>query len=86
MLAVYEMGLRVPDDLSVVGLDDIELAEFQIPPLTTIQQSSSLLPMQGAKLLIDLTNGIPIGVMEQVIDTELVVPSSTGAPGWDVSR
>jgi LacI family transcriptional regulator len=84
MLAAYEMGIRVPDDLSVVGLDDIELAAFQIPPLTTIRQSFSLLGTQGAKLLVDLINGSPIGVTELVIEPELIVRRSTGVPGSDI--
>ena len=36
---VYRAGLRVPDDLSVIGFDDIHIAEVTIPPLTTIQMS-----------------------------------------------
>jgi LacI family transcriptional regulator len=39
--AVYMEGLRVPDDLSVVGLDDIAFAEYTLPPLTTIRMSRS---------------------------------------------
>jgi len=39
MREAYEQRIRVPDDLSVVGFDDIHLAEFTIPPLTTVQMS-----------------------------------------------
>ena len=39
MREAYEQGIRVPEDLSVVGFDDIHLAEFTIPPLTTVQMS-----------------------------------------------
>jgi LacI family transcriptional regulator len=39
MREAYEQKVRVPDDLSIVGFDDIRLAEFMIPPLTTIQMS-----------------------------------------------
>jgi LacI family transcriptional regulator len=39
MREAYEQKIRVPDDLSIVGFDDIRLAEFMIPPLTTIQMS-----------------------------------------------
>ena len=35
----YEQNIKIPDDLSVVGFDDIHLAEFTIPPLTTVQMS-----------------------------------------------
>ncbi|HXZ31614.1 MAG TPA: LacI family DNA-binding transcriptional regulator [Terriglobales bacterium] len=39
MRQAYESDIRIPDDLSVVGFDDIRLAEFTIPPLTTVQMS-----------------------------------------------
>jgi DNA-binding LacI/PurR family transcriptional regulator len=39
MREAYEQKIRIPDDLSVVGFDDIRLAEFMIPPLTTVQMS-----------------------------------------------
>jgi LacI family transcriptional regulator len=39
MREAYEQNIRIPDDLSVVGFDDIRLAEFTIPPLTTVQMS-----------------------------------------------
>jgi LacI family transcriptional regulator len=35
----YEQNIRIPDDLSVVGFDDIHLSEFTTPPLTTVQMS-----------------------------------------------
>ena len=39
MREAYEQNIRIPDDLSVVGFDDIYLSEFTIPPLTTVQMS-----------------------------------------------
>ena len=49
MRAAYELGMRVPEQLSVVGFDDIHLAEFVTPPLTTVQMSQTKL----AKLAFD---------------------------------
>jgi len=39
MREAYDHDIRIPDDLSVIGFDDIRLAEFTIPPLTTVQMS-----------------------------------------------
>ena len=39
MRQAYEQSIRVPEDLSVIGFDDIRLSEFTIPPLTTVQMS-----------------------------------------------
>ena len=43
MGAVYAAGLRVPEDISVVGFDDIALSSFMPPPLTTIRLSRNML-------------------------------------------
>ena len=39
MREAYDQDIKIPDDLSVIGFDDIRLAEFTIPPLTTVQMS-----------------------------------------------
>jgi LacI family transcriptional regulator len=82
MLAAFDCGLNIPTDLSVIGLDDIELAAFQIPPLTTIRQSFSLLGTKAAKLLVDLINGVSTEGTEQTIEPELIVRKSTARPGF----
>ena len=41
MREAYDQGINVPRDLSVVGFDDIRLAQFMIPPLTTVQMSQT---------------------------------------------
>jgi len=48
----YEYGIEIPADLSVVGFDDIRLAQFMTPPLTTIQMSQSLLAELAFNALI----------------------------------
>jgi DNA-binding LacI/PurR family transcriptional regulator len=53
MREAYEQGIRVPDDLSVVGFDDIHLAEFTIPPLTTVQMSQHELAKVAFQALLN---------------------------------
>ena len=51
--ALYRHGFRVPRDVSVVGFDDIPLAEFSIPSLTTIRQPYQEIGVQAVKLLLE---------------------------------
>ena len=51
--ALAESGLRVPEDVSVIGFDGLELGEYYIPKLTTIRQHASLLARRGVALLLD---------------------------------
>lgn len=54
---IKESGLRVPEDISVVGFDDIQLAQHIDPPLTTIRQDKELIGQQAAIMLLDkITN------------------------------
>ena len=39
MREAYDHGIEIPTDMSVIGFDDIRLAQFMIPPLTTVQMS-----------------------------------------------
>lgn len=50
--AINDAGLRVPEDISVIGFDDIELAKFLKPKLTTIRQNTAELGKNAAKLLV----------------------------------
>ncbi|HUG61433.1 MAG TPA: LacI family DNA-binding transcriptional regulator [Methylomirabilota bacterium] len=51
--AAHDAGLRVPDDLSIVGYDDIEFASHTIPPLTTVRQPTVDIGGSAARLIID---------------------------------
>jgi LacI family transcriptional regulator len=80
--AAYMDGLRVPQDLSVVGLDDIDFAEFTLPPLTTIRLSRVDLARAAFEALRtqteDPTN--PKMQREFLVSTSLVLRDSTAAP------
>jgi DNA-binding LacI/PurR family transcriptional regulator len=75
MRALSEHGLRVPDDVAIVGYDDIALAEHTAPPLTTIRQDVGL----GAHLLVELLLKRIAGEAVESIELppELVVRAST---------
>lgn len=77
--AANELGVRVPDDLAVIGFDDIALAGLIQPPLTTIRQDMENLGRAAADGLIQMIED-PEGAPVQVqVPTRLVVRSSCGA-------
>jgi len=72
-------GLRVPEDVSVVGLDDIPLAELMTPPLTTVHIPRQELGKMAFSIVHRMMNGeLPTGI-EATLDTHLIIRGSTGA-------
>jgi DNA-binding LacI/PurR family transcriptional regulator len=81
MRALTEAGRRVPDDVSVVGLDDIPSAAYQSPPLSTVRQDFGTLARQGLERLVQQIEAIDDdapGVPEEPVC--LVVRQSTAPP------
>jgi len=81
-----ESGLRVPEDVSVVGFDDGELAGGMRPALTTIRQPGQEMGRRSADLLLQaLTDDVPMGDDVTVLPVELIVRDSTAPPGAGAS-
>jgi DNA-binding LacI/PurR family transcriptional regulator len=76
--AIREAGLRVPDDISVVGFDDIALAAFFDPPLTTVHLPAYDLGVAAGTALLDRVAGKPVPE-RTLLPTELIVRSSTAS-------
>ena len=76
--AFREAGLHVPQDISVVGFDDVPLAVFSNPELTTIRQPLQRMGQIAAKTLIDQIEVKAEFQPEIVIEPELIVRASTG--------
>lgn len=74
--AIHARGLHVPDDLSLVGFDDLFLAAYTDPPLTTIHQPMRRMGELAMESLVKLMNGKD-SVQQVVIQPELVVRTST---------
>ena len=77
--AAHELGYRVPEQLSVVGFDDIDMARYIDPPLTTIGVDKLELGRRAMNQLIDLIEGRAKGVIEERVGVRLVVRGSTAS-------
>ena len=76
--AIHERGLRVPEDISVVGFDDTPESIQYWPPLTTVHQNFAAVGRQAFALLRDAMRGDPVEPGLRLIENELVVRASTG--------
>ena len=81
MRALRERGLGVPDDVSVVGFDNLPESAFFEPPLTTVHQDFVSLGRESASYLSDLIDQRPTSRRQHVVEPELVVRSSTRRRG-----
>lgn len=78
--AFQEAGLRVPEDVSVIGFDDIQNAAYINPALTTVRQPLVEMGELAARTLLDRIEGRAKDVREITIRPELVVRKSTAPP------
>lgn len=77
MAAAWELCLQVPRDLSIVGLDDVALAKYVVPPLTTVAIDKEAILSHAIKLLLDAINGQE-AVSPPPLSPTLIVRGSTG--------
>ncbi|MFB5662338.1 LacI family DNA-binding transcriptional regulator [Alteribacillus sp. HJP-4] len=75
--ALKEADIRVPEDLAIIGFDDVEMAAFSNPPLTTIRIPTEEMGKAGVRLLVERLNGrtLPLKV---TVPTQLVIRESCG--------
>ena len=77
--AIRDRGLGVPDDIAVVGFDDMPLAANADPPLTTVRQPINRTGMLAVETLIDIVRTTPEPARHIVLPVELVIRASSGA-------
>lgn len=78
MQALKQAGLRIPEDISVAGFDDIAFSAFCDPPLTTIAQPAEEFGRTAVSLLIDVINGKIRKAPKVIMPFELIARGSTG--------
>jgi DNA-binding LacI/PurR family transcriptional regulator len=78
--AAHRLGMRVPFDLSVVGFDDITMANYTDPPLTTVGVVKEHMGRRAMTRLLELVEGTDSTVKREVVPVRLVVRESTSHP------
>jgi LacI family transcriptional regulator, galactose operon repressor len=77
--AVREAGLRVPDDVAIVGFDDVEMAGYVDPPLTTVRQDKVGIGLAAGRALVEKIDHPDRTLAALTLPVELVVRQSCGA-------
>jgi DNA-binding LacI/PurR family transcriptional regulator len=77
LAAIREHGLRIPDDISVVGFDDHPLAQFAYPPLTTVRLPFNEMGRQAGNMLLNLLKHNDEPGREIELETELIIRASS---------
>jgi len=78
--AIRDAGLSCPADMSVIGFDDLPLARYFQPPLTTIAQPKGMIGRRTVELLVDILRGGDSTARQVTLDHALIVRASTAAP------
>lgn len=77
--AIRQHGLNIPQDIALVGFDDVPLARYLDPPLTTVRLPASELAAKASETLIEIIQGSPPPEKQVLLDSELIVRQSCGA-------
>ena len=80
LAAMRELGLRCPEDVSLAGFDDLEIASFTNPALTTVAQPAYQMGARAAALLFERLRGENLPAQHIVMNTSLKARDSTAAP------
>jgi LacI family transcriptional regulator len=78
--AIWQLGLKIPDDISVVGFDDISNSSMIIPPLTTIRQPIEEISYTSVNILSNLLNNPDTEPVDVVLPTKLIIRDSCKPP------
>lgn len=80
MHAAAEMNLKIPDDLSIIGYDDLPVSSYTIPPLTTVAQPLVEMGETAVELLLQQIENPDLSIEKAVLPTHIVVRGTTAPP------
>ncbi len=76
--ALFESNIKIPEDIALVGYDDIEVSEYLYPPLTTVRQPTFQIGQMAARILIDkFETGHENGFKQIILKPELIIRNTT---------
>ena len=75
-----ELGISVPRDVSVIGFDNVRMARYSRPPLTTINQSMERIGKTGSRMLLELIQGVTLDNMKITIEPEVIIRDTCDKP------
>ncbi len=78
MGAIKEKGIRIPEDIALVGFDNVDMSKYVDPPLTTVNLPAFEIGKNVASLIIDIIEKNEVKSKEIILDTDLVVRKSCG--------
>ena len=76
MLHLQELHIQVPEDISIIGFDDLPICAYTMPPMTTIRQDRTQIGKSAYYALSSLMQGTPISTL--LLHAQLIVRQSTG--------
>lgn len=79
--AIHSRGLRIPDDISVIGFDDVSLGKYLRPPLTTVHLPAFDLGRKAGEMVLQIIGGQALPTLQVRLPTELVIRHSTARVG-----
>jgi len=77
--AAHEMGVKVPEDISIAGFGDIEVSAYSNPPLTSVRVPGYQCAHKATEVLLDLINGKKQNQHQYCLDTDLIIRSTCRA-------
>jgi LacI family transcriptional regulator len=77
---LFEAGKQAPGDLSVIGFDDVQIAQFMLPPLTTVRMSCTDIAQVAFATLRQRIESGSARHTARMVETSLIVRQTTGAP------
>jgi LacI family transcriptional regulator len=77
--AIRQHGLNIPRDIALVGFDDVPLARYLDPPLTTVRLPATELAAKASETLIEIIQGSPPSEKQVLLESELIIRESCGA-------